>query len=310
MTLATPQAYRQPITTSAVYLPEDLQSKGMQDMDSEGKTGSFETACRVVTPRLGGLYLSWGVMTEPSNNPKKPSERRLFTGFRQRAGLDLKIVEERESPDFLLAFEGRTIGLEVTELFVPSSGESLRPQARSSIGARLADRAKILYRQLGGKPVHVSIGLTPQDELRHLNRNQAAAQLAQFMLALDPPLDQVIFWRHNYLDDSLPREISFLNILAVPSWDMAHWHTPEAGWVAPLDESLLQAAVAEKANKLPEYQKAAQEVWLLLATGGRSASQFFEISPTLRTEDIQTPFSRTYYYAGFEGRVLRLGGSV
>jgi hypothetical protein len=241
-------------------------------------------------------------------SPKKQRELSLLTIFRRAADLDVRILDsERESPDFILEFEGRRIGLEVTELFIGDDGRSLQPQARTSIGSRIAMRARRRYEELGGKPVHVSIGLTLGDELRNANRDRVAESLAQFLLALDPPLDQAIFWRPSYENDPLPPEVHYLNILAVPSWSMAHWYVPESGWVAPLEEAALQAKVDEKAANLSNYQQVTPEVWLLVATRGRSAAQFFEIRSDLRPERISSPFSRTYYLSAFDGRVVRLG---
>lgn len=250
--------------------------------------------------------MSSGVVTS-----KKQRELGLLTTFARVANLDIKVIEfEREAPDFVISFEGRRIGLEVTELFIDGDGRSLQPQARSSIGSRIAMRARSRYEQLGGKPLHVSIGLTLGNELRSVNRDQLAESLAEFLLALDPPLDQYVSWQRSYQDDPLPAEVHYLHILAVPSWSMAHWYVPESGWVAPLEEGLLQAVVDEKAAKLSDYQRAAAEIWLLIAVKGWSASQLFEIRSNLRPERVTSPFSRTYYLSAFDGQVLRLGSSA
>jgi hypothetical protein len=242
---------------------------------------------------------------------KKQRELSLLMTFARVANLDIKVVEsEREAPDFIVDFEGRRIGLEVTELFIDGDGRSLQPQARTSIGNRIAMRARSRYEQLGGKPLHVSIGLTLGNELRSVNRDELAESLAQFLLALDPPLDQFVSWRPSYQNDPLPAEVHYLHILAVPSWSMAHWHVPESGWVAPLEEVVLQAAVDEKAAKLSDYHRAAAEIWLLIAVKGWSASQLFEIRSNLRPERVSSPFFRTYYLSAFDGRVLRLGSSA
>jgi hypothetical protein len=239
---------------------------------------------------------------------KKQRELSLLMAFARAANLDITVIEsERESPDFIVEFEGRRIGLEVTELFIDGDGRSLQPQARTSIGNRIAMRARNLYERLGGKPVHVSIGLTRGDELRNVNRDQLAESLAQFLLALDPPLDQFISWRPSYQNDPLPPEVHYLHILAVPSWSMAHWLVPESGWLAPLEEVALQAKIDEKAAKLSTYHQVAPEIWLLIAVKGWSASQFFEIRSDLGPERVSSPFSRTYYLSAFDGRVLRLG---
>ena len=254
------------------------------------------------------LNCTLGVMTSVVVSSRKQRELSLLMSFARAARLDIKAVEsDREAPDFIVEFDGRRIGIEVTELFIEDDGRSLQPQARTSIGHRIAVRARSRYEQLGGKPVHVSIGLTHGDELRNVKRDRLAESLAQFLLALDPPLDQFVSWRPSYQNDPLPAEVHYLHILAVPAWSSAHWHVSESGWSAPLEELALQAKVDEKAKKLSIYRHAAPEVWLLIAAQGWSASQLFEIRADLRPERVSSPFSRTYYFSAFDGRVLRLG---
>ena len=77
--------------------------------------------------------------------------------------------------------------------------------------------------------------------------------------------------------------------------------------LTPLDEGALQAKVNEKAAKMSAYHRAAAEIWLLIGAKGLSASQLFEICSDLRPDRVSSPFSRTYYFSAFDGRVLRLG---
>jgi hypothetical protein len=239
---------------------------------------------------------------------KKQRELSIIVNFARAAGLDFEMVEiEREAPDFIVKFDGRHIGVEVTELFIGGDHPSMQPQARTSIGYRISTRARSRYEELGGKPLHVTIGLALGDELRGANRDHMAEYLAQFLLELDPPSGHVVSWRPSYESDPLPAEVRYLNVLAVPTRSMAHWHVPESGWVAPLEESVLQAKVDEKAQNLGTYKQAVSEIWLVMGTLGWSASQFLEVRSDLRPERITSPFARTYYFSGFEGRVLRLG---
>ncbi len=247
-------------------------------------------------------------MISSSALTKKQREAHLLRVFLKLSGLPARILEDdREAPDFILEFEGRRVGLEVTELFIDKDGRPLAPKARESIGTRIAAQARRQYEELGGKPVHVTIGLSLGAEIRDLNRSEAAGKLARFILTLDPPLDQLVTWRPSYENDPLPPEVHYLNILAVPSWSMANWYVPQSGWVAPLTESLFQASIDGKAGKLEKYRLATPEVWLLLASEGWSASQLFDRTPDARPEAIRSPFDRTYFMSAFDGAFLRLG---
>ncbi|HSV35535.1 MAG TPA: hypothetical protein VLI46_08255 [Ramlibacter sp.] len=246
-------------------------------------------------------------MRPPSLAAKKEREQYLLRSFLDSAGLAAEVVDpDREAPDFVLQFEGRLVGLEVTEIFIANDGGPIEPRARESIGERIAKLARRRYEQLGGKPVHVTIGLTLGGELRDLNRSETAEKLARFLLTIDPKPNQYVAWEPSYDRDPLPPEVHYLHILGVPTWEMAHWYVPQSGWVAPLEEELLQAAIDEKSSKLRDYRLAAPECWLLLASEGWSASQLFDGLPELRPEAIRSPFDRTYFFSAFEKFVLQL----
>lgn len=239
---------------------------------------------------------------------KKLRERYILERFRQIAGLEFQILDDsREAPDFLVLFEGREIGVEITELFVPTNRGEMELQARTSITTQIAHRAKMRYIDIGGKPVHVSIHFAPGDSFSDLRRDAAVERLAQFVLAQDLSLNEYRAWRQTYPYTELPRQVSALHMLALPQWSMALWTVPEAGWVTPLTEEILQAQVDEKAGKLAQYRRVASEVWLVMATLGSTAAQLFEIAPEFKPDLIRSPFDRTYYVDGFVGKVYRLG---
>jgi hypothetical protein len=238
---------------------------------------------------------------------KKHREGYLLQAFLRLSGINAQIVEaDGEAPDFILGLDSRRIGLEITEIFVESDNGAIQPRARESIGRRIADQAHQRYEQLGGKPVHVTIGLSLGAELRDLNRSETAERLANFILALDPSPDQYIAWHPPSLNNPLPSEVHYLHILAVPSWNMAHWYVPSSGWVAPLTAEILQASIDEKSNKLEQYRLAAPESWLLVAIEGWSASQLFDRLSEVRPEALQSPFDRTYFLSAFDGFLRQL----
>jgi hypothetical protein len=239
---------------------------------------------------------------------KKLRERYILERFRQNAGLEFQILDDsREAPDFIVLFEGREIGVEITELFVPTDPGEMKPQARTSIAKRIADRAKRRYIELGGKPVYVSIHFTPGGSFSDLRRDATAEQLAQFVLAQNLSLNEYRRWHQSYPYRELPRQISALLMLGLPRWSMASWTVAEAGWVTPLTEEMLQAQVDEKTGKLAKYRRAAPEAWLVMATIGNSAAQLFEVVPGFKPDIIRSQFDRTYYIDCFEGKVFRLG---
>jgi hypothetical protein len=154
--------------------------------------------------------------------------------------------------------------------------------------------------------LHVSIGFSLGDDAPRVERKQTAVAIAEYLLKLDPPIDQLVEWTPSHRRDPLPHCIRFLRILAVPDPAMAHWTAPQAGWVAPLTEELVQACVDDKVGKLLHYRSVAPTTWLLIAVEGRAPSQFFDRRPNIRSEAIRSPFDATYLLNLIESSVQRL----
>lgn len=238
---------------------------------------------------------------------KKQRERFLLEQFLDAADLHAEILEEREAPDFLIRYEGRLIGVEVTELFISESANLRSLQAQESISARIAARAHALYRESGAPPAHVSVCFGPGCDLRGLNRDRTAILLSTFVQDLNLTVWQRMDWRPKTLNGPLPLEISSLHVLGVPSHDMAHWSVAGAGWVAPLTESSLYPRIVEKAKRLPGYRAITRENWLLVVADRTKPSQLFDLGNNLNARAISSPFSRTFYYGYPEKPVIELG---
>lgn len=240
-----------------------------------------------------------------SKERQKQRERFLLEIFLQTQNLPIDITDEREAPDFLVNYEGRVVGIEVTELFVPPrDGTTL--QAHESLTNRIVQRAKADYQRRGCPPIHVSIGFAPRCDLRNTDRDKLSKALVDFLASR--PLAQ---WerKHWKPDDSwqLPCEIGFVHALGVPDQEFVHWVVPRAGWVHSLTAALLQARIDQKASRIETYRSATSENWLLIVADRTKPSQLFDAGDQLIGCSIRSPFDRTYYFGYPEKPVLRLG---
>ncbi len=227
---------------------------------------------------------------------KKQRERFLLSHFVEVAQLQAAIVEETEAPDFIVRFENRRIGVELTDIFISHEVAGNSAQVQESISQRIVARARNLYEAAGMQPAHVSVGFSPGYNLRDLHRDQTAEALAIFVKRLNLSDGQAVAFGPEQLCGILPHHLSFVHALGVPSPAMAHWSVARAGWVAPLTVEALQSRIDEKALRLPEYQGAIAETWLLIVAEGRQPSQFFDMRSLLDPRRIRSPFARTYFY--------------
>lgn len=241
-------------------------------------------------------------------NRKKQHERFLLERFIEASGLSMQIVNEREQPDFLVHFEERLIGVEVTQLFISHDSNGLLPQAQESISEKIVSRARQVYEAGDAPPAHVSVCFSPGSELRQIDRDGTARQLASFVSGLNLSPWQRADWRPGY-PGSLPYEVAFVHTLGVPSREMAHWGVARSGWVAPVTVEALQSRVDEKASRLSKYQDSVAETWLLVVADGMKPSQLFEVRSDFEAHRVTSPFARAYFYAHPDRAVVELGGS-
>jgi hypothetical protein len=103
---------------------------------------------------------------------RKLRERQLLEAFIRLLRVEAVVVDEREAPDFILRVDGRTVGVELTELYVEDDGQALPPKARESLATRVVAQARHLYESMGGKPLHVAIGFTPNANLKAEDRTR------------------------------------------------------------------------------------------------------------------------------------------
>lgn len=230
---------------------------------------------------------------------RKERERFLVESFIRTAKIQAEIVEVREVPDFILRVDDQLTGVEVTELFISDTPGGNSLQAKEAISSQIVAKAQHMYQEAGGKPAHVSIGFYLGVSLRDINRDKTAQALCDFVLELDLAASEYKDWRPESFEEQqsqLPDEIAFVHALGVPSFDMAHWSVPRAGWVAPLREEPLQQRINEKAKRIASYQKAAGSNWLLIVAGARKPSSLIEIKSDFSSGNLKSPFDRTFFY--------------
>jgi hypothetical protein len=238
---------------------------------------------------------------------QKQHERFLLERFFEDAALPAEVVEEREAPDFIVRFEDRFIGVEVTELFISHDTNRNLMQAQESISTRIVSRAQQIYHASGALPAHVSVCFDPGCDLKKLNRDHTANELASFVRSLNLAEWQRADWYPEECDGPLPHEISFVHALGVPSFDMAHWAVARAGWAAPLTADVLQARVDEKSTRLLKYRDIVRENWLVVVADATKPSGLFDARSQFDVAGLSSPFSRTFFYGYPDRAVIKLG---
>ena len=243
-------------------------------------------------------------------DPKKRRERFLLERFIEASALPAQVVEEREAPDFVVRFEGRSIGVELTELFVSHDANGRLPQAQERIATGIVSRAQQLYIASGARPMHVSLCFGPHSDLTRVDRHEFAGRLCRFVQGLKLQDWQRFVWHPHDGGESPPDAISYLQALAVPTHDVGLWTVARAGWVAPITTDVLQPRIDDKAKRLERYKVAVPETWLVVVADCTKPSQLFEVRSDFDPRAVSSPFTRTFYFGYPDRATVELGSGA
>lgn len=238
---------------------------------------------------------------------RKQRERDLLAQFLRKEKIEAQ-VHDSESPDFLLTLGCRVVGLEVTELHHSAMHPSSSLQAREAMAKRVVSEAQRVFAEKGGPSLKVVANFSPSLTPGEVQRTALARSLCELIEGHLPALGEVKEWRPSSFDDrGGDPSISYLHMYHQPQSMRPHWIHMEAGWVAPLTLELVQSAIDRKVERLPAYRLRTSEVWLLLAVGGMTPSQFFDTELQFTPSEIRSSFDRTYLSDAFLSRAILLG---
>ncbi|MGA2808863.1 MAG: hypothetical protein ABSE87_12065 [Terracidiphilus sp.] len=242
-----------------------------------------------------------------SDEKKKQRERFLLDRFLEHQGITPTRIVPGESPDFLIDLEGRTVGIELTELFIRSNKSEANPKpAEESLlkriesnADRIMSRAREIYFLAGNPPVLSKIVISDRITLDKKKGDQIAELIAYQIQSMSLENSQAVKWRsceeenekHPLLD-----LVYFIHTERVPELRFAHWTVVKAGLVAPLTPEYLQAEIDKKAKKIDTYRKKAEEIWLLIVADPTQLSQKFSVPTEFPICSVSSPFTKTLYY--------------
>jgi|ERR1035441_7117056 hypothetical protein len=246
-----------------------------------------------------------------SDEKQKRRERFLLDRFLEYQGITTTRIDTGESPDFLIDIEGRTIGIEVTELFIRSNKSKIHPptkahpllQAIESNSSQIVSEARKIYFDAGNSPVRSQIVFSSRvtPDIDKKKGDQIAKLIAEQIQSMRRQDSQVASWRSREDENEehpLSEWVIFISARRVPELRFARWFSTNnsVGMVSPLTPERLQEEIDKKAPKISAYKKRAEEIWLLIVADSTRSSQMFSVKPDFPVDSVSSPFTRTFYY--------------
>jgi hypothetical protein len=205
-----------------------------------------------------------------------------------------RAVHRAESPDFIVDFGSRTVGVELTEFHLaPLPGKRPHRQVRT-LRWRVVERAAALHRDLGGTALYLHASFDDACPGSKHDVAPLADRLANAVLTTQVPRSisdgpGELSW------DRLPYGVN--HVWFWPSIDGVDllWQPVDGGWVAPIPAAELAAIIASKGRKITSYRASCDEVWLVVVHNVWSSAP-----AELRSDAIEhvyaSPFDRVLWF--------------
>ena len=229
-----------------------------------------------------------------SNNKKSEELRRLknFQDEAAKAGLEFEILEiVQERPDFLIKYDGRCVGVEITEIHIDENpkdqsqndsknGSPSRKKRRikdkgspsrknRSIKDDIIKHAQKQYSNISSTSIHVFFNFNDRDFSEKINKRTKNNRVKSIVKVLvETNLDDMEIWDDKKIDGhSTPPTPPFVKSIWVcktPVDTVRPWEPDNVSYTKKLQPCDLKKVLTNKNEKIKDYRKKVRENWLLI----------------------------------------------
>jgi hypothetical protein len=205
-----------------------------------------------------------------------------------------KVVPKKaEAPDFLFNLNGKTIGIEVTELNVPS--RRLPHRQIESMEDFITSHARDLVVQRSLPFLSVWLFFNIQESIKTDRLRAIAQAVADTVEWSIPKVGERIELEYPSACNVHPREVDQIHIVRHEHAQRQWWRTVRSSRVMRKVAPLFQEAIAQKDKKYSSYRKQCNECWLLLGAEGTSQSSAIRPEKDVFSQKFLSRFERAFF---------------
>jgi len=228
-------------------------------------------------------------------------EKIIFEAFIKKYSIEFDSFEQKESPDFLVEFEGKTLGVEITELYSQKKINGLLPRGREKERQSIVERA--LKKAIDDNLPPLNVQVIMSDSIPKGRSKFLSEYLYRKVKKYKPNYGESVSL-HDFL--VLPEEFHCISIRNYECFKNPYWFCSETAFVREDFYDEIKARIDEKEKKLNEYLKKCDECWLIIAALGISGSSSYEYGPKMNSYVFQTNYPKVFFVEGFSLTFNRL----
>ncbi len=228
---------------------------------------------------------------------QKERERKFAEHFLDLIGRSemIPVLEESESPDFLIDSEGR-LGLEVVEVFRSPDGTDFEPQVQEGGWDAVAAGCSAAWAERDLPHVEVWLDFHSAYHVGKKRVPTVVRNVVDLVRRQLPPKGQEVRVSSVSLQyGHFPRELRSLKVSRVADYHRSYWHVDGPGiWVETLGREKIQSELDKKNKRVSDYRQRVDQTWLLMVVHGWRSSSIMDVPPTIARDEYRFDFDRVF----------------
>lgn len=207
-------------------------------------------------------------------------------------------VTHDDSPDFLVDFSDRIVGVEIMRLFRPESARAIE-----STQERILEEACRKAQDRNLPAAHVTLFFNLRRPLHAAARCRIADAVVGVVAAGMPPTGESVALEGA---PDQPHEVDLIAVNRVHCGPRGRWTWLEAGTIDGNAICVVQKAITQKSERLSSYLERCDECWLLLVADSFRTSGRLAFDDCCTSRVFESPFARTYVLDFGRGQLHQL----
>ena len=223
----------------------------------------------------------------------------LYKGF--PAGKVLK----SESPDFIINTDKKKIGIEITRIYnLKEQGERFSPQERFSIEEKIIEKVRIDFLQRTKIPLHVVFHFADRFNLSRKDVELISKRIGCTIEKSVTEYD-LNFHFNLTINNDLPDFVHYININYFPTVTDSSWYSAKSKFLPNLTKDQIKEAVYGKEQKIIDYKRKVDKVFLLIIEGLVPESWFDKVEEIPKTE-LGNSFEKIFIMRNLENQLIEI----
>jgi hypothetical protein len=209
-------------------------------------------------------------------------------------------------PDLMVYTNGGVLGIEHTRIFRTDHSNGIVRQEQESLEERIVNRAREIYEQYGGPPLHVAVSFNSNIRLGKKDVASISTFLAGIVARYIPDVgQQVILEASRFIPRPFPREVDIIFIDRYGKSEM-FWTVYRGDTVPTLTTELIEDKIQNKEAKREKYLSRCSKIWLLIVETGGAPSSHFDIPRAVVEKVYKSNFDRIFLLKDFGCEAIEL----